>query len=89
MINLDTCAAQLEGIRLQEGRDVAGAYQGYFIFADDAAVASAATRDGFRYPIFLPSQRETIDEGLRKMIQDRGGRAPAGQDLAIDRQGPG
>lgn len=88
VLNLDSCGAQLEGLRLQEGRDIAGAYQGFFVFADDKAVASASTRDGFRYPIFLPAQRETIDKGLRDMIAARGGKAPTEADLAIDRAGP-
>jgi hypothetical protein len=86
--NLDSCAAALEGLHLQENRDIVGAYQSFFVFANDQAVTSASSRKGVRYPIFLPAQRATIDAGLRDMIKDRGGKAPAASDLAIDRNGP-
>ncbi|HEX7761831.1 MAG TPA: hypothetical protein VF459_20150 [Caulobacteraceae bacterium] len=84
--NLDSCAAQIEGLHLQEQRDVVGAYQSFFITADDASVSSSSTQNGFRYPIFLPGQRETIDAGLRKLIDENHGQAPTGKDLDIGRQ---
>lgn len=84
--NLDSCAAQIEGLHLQEERVVVGAYQSFFITADDASVSSSSTQNGFRYPIFLPGQRETIDAGLRKLIKENNGRAPTNQDLDIGRQ---
>jgi hypothetical protein len=83
--NLDSCAAQIEGLRLQENRDVAGAYQSFFIFADYESVSSASSRKGFRYPIFLPGQRAVIDAGLRKLIEQNHGQAPKANDLAIDK----
>ncbi len=88
MANLDSCAAQIEGLRLEEGRDEIGAYQGFYIFANDDQVASASRREGLRYPIFLPNQRAVIDAGLLKMMKERGGKAPTDADLAIDRAGP-
>ncbi len=84
--NLDSCAAQIEGLRLQENRDVIGAYQSFFITADDQSVSSSSSRDGFRYPIFLPGQRETIDAGLRKLMNENHGKPPSGADLDIGRQ---
>jgi hypothetical protein len=86
--NLDSCAAALEGLHLQENRDIVGAYQSFFVFVNDQTVASASSRQGVQYPIFLPSQRATIDAGLRDMIKERGGKAPAASDLAVDRNGP-
>ena len=83
--NLDSCAAQIEGLRLQERRDVAGAYQTFFISADDESVSSSSRRGGFRYPIFLPAQRQVIDDGLRRMIEQNHGKAPKASDLAIDK----
>jgi hypothetical protein len=84
--NLDSCAAQIEGLHLQEQRDVVGAYQSFFITADDESVSSSSSRDGFRYPIFLPGQRETIDNGLLKLMKENHGQAPKGSDVAIGRE---
>ena len=48
-------------------------------------MGSASSRDGFRYPIFLPAQRAVIDAGLRKLIEENHGVAPKANDLAIDK----
>jgi hypothetical protein len=85
VLNLDSCAAQIEGLYLQEHRDIAGAYQSFFIFADYESVSSASSRKGFRYPIFLPGQRAVIDAGLVKLMKDNHGQAPKANDLAIDK----
>ncbi|MGA0603429.1 hypothetical protein ACO2Q3_22160 [Caulobacter sp. KR2-114] len=84
--NLDSCAAQVEGLYLQEGREVVGAYQGYFIFANDQSVTSSGNRRSYGYPVFLPSQRDTIDAGLRKLMKENHGVPPKGSDLDIGRQ---
>ncbi len=63
--SLDDCAALLETYHLQGARTSNGAFQGYFIFVDDREVASSTQADGFRYPIFQPSQRREIDGDLR------------------------
>lgn len=84
--NLDSCAAQVEGIYLQEGREVVGAYQGYFIYANDQSVSSSGHRDSYGYPVFLPGQRDTIDAGLRKLMKENNGAAPKASDLDIGRQ---
>lgn len=83
---LDDCAAQLEAIHLTSGRDVAGAFQGYFIAADARQVSSSASLHGFRYPVFQPSQRREIDDDLRGLIKDRNGRAPSAGDIAVLRR---
>ena len=84
--NLDSCAAQIEGIYLQEGHEVVGAYQGYFIFANDHSVSSSDDRKSYGYPVFLPSQRDTIDAGLRRLMKENHGAPPKASDLDIGRQ---
>lgn len=84
--NLDSCAAQMEGLYLQEGREIVGAYQGYFIFANDQSVSSSGSRGSYGYPVFLPGQRDTIDAGLRKLMQENHGAPPKASDLDIGRQ---
>jgi hypothetical protein len=84
--NLDSCAAQVEGLYLQEGREVVGAYQTYYIFANDQSVSSSGNRNSYGYPVFLPGQRETIDAGLRRMMKDNNGRAPDASKLDIGRE---
>ena len=66
--NLETCAAYLEREYLVHRTEVAGAYQGRFIFVDEQAVRSAATLDGSRWRIFFAPQRAMID----RKIQDGG-----------------
>ncbi|MBA3812025.1 MAG: hypothetical protein H0X27_10375 [Caulobacteraceae bacterium] len=83
---LDDCAAQLEAIHLMSGQAVAGAFQGYFIAADARQVSSSASRNGFRYPVFQPSQRREIDADLGALIKDRNGRAPSAGDIAVLRR---
>jgi hypothetical protein len=84
--SLDDCAALLEAYHLQGSRTSNGAYQGYFIFIDDNEVASSTRADGFRYPIFQPSQRGEIDDDLRRLIKARAGRPLTTSDVAVERQ---
>lgn len=63
-----------------------GAFQGYFIFVDDRLVTSAPSQNGFRYPIFQPSQRREIDADLRRLIKDRGGALPQAGDISVERK---
>lgn len=84
--SLDDCAAQLEAFHLQGQSEVAGAFQGYFIFIDDRLVTSAPSRNGFRYPIFQPSQRREIDADLRRLIKDRNGALPTAGDISVERK---
>ena len=69
--NLETCAVQLEGARMMEGRPVAGAYGGRFIFATEADIASAASLKGQRVQVFQPAHRAEIQAGLRRLIELR------------------
>lgn len=63
--NLESCAATLEGLYLDAGRPLRGAFQGRFIFVDDKAIESAQTLDGSRWRIFYGDQREGLDMKIR------------------------
>ncbi len=76
--NLENCAVQLEGARMMEGRPVAGAYGGRFIFATEADIASAASLKGPRVQVFQPAHRAEIQKGLRKLIELRRAEGKAG-----------
>lgn len=69
--NLETCAVQLEGARMLEGRPVTGAYGGRFIFASEAQLSSADRLGGHRVQVFQPEHRADIQKGLRKLIELR------------------
>lgn len=63
--NLESCAATLEGLYLESGRSLRGAFQGRFIFVDADAIQSASTLDGSRWRIFYGDQREGLDMKIR------------------------
>ena len=67
--NLESCAAQLEGIHLETGATLRGAYQGRFIFVDSDAIQSSPTIDGARWRIFWGAQREALDKKIRAARQ--------------------
>lgn len=83
---LETCALLLEALRLEGPSFVDGAYQGYFIFVDDAAIKSARSPNGFRYPIFQPPQRAELDRDLRRLMSERGGRLPDPSTISVERK---
>lgn len=67
--NLESCAVQLEGARMIEGRSTTGAYNGHFIFATEAQITSAVTMNGTRVRIFDADDRRDIQEGLGALIE--------------------
>lgn len=67
--NLESCAVQLEGSRMMEGRPTAGAYNGHFIFATEEQITSAVAMNGTRVRIFEADDRREIQEGLRALIE--------------------
>lgn len=70
--NLETCAAHLERLHLMNGgREVAGAYQGRFIFIDTGAIRSSTSLEGARWQVFFGPQRAALDAKLRQ-----GGKTP-------------
>lgn len=77
--NLESCAVQLEGARMMEGRPTTGAYNGHFIFATEDQITSAVTMDGTRIRVFEAGDRRDIQEGLRTLIERQEAQAkPAG-----------
>jgi hypothetical protein len=67
--NLETCASQLEGLRLQHGQPVTGAFQGRYIYVTAEEISVAAGPKAQRYRVFTPQQRAKIQAGyaaLRK-----------------------
>lgn len=76
--NLESCAVQLEGARMMEGRPTAGAYNGYFIFATEEQITSAKWADGARIRVFEAEDRQRIQDGLRTLVEhQRSQTAPA------------
>ena len=67
--NLESCAVQLEGARMLEGRPTTGAYNGYFIFATEEQITSAKLADGARIRIFEAADRRLIQDGLRRLVE--------------------
>ena len=67
--NLESCAVQLEGARLLEGRPVMGAYNGHFIFATEDQITSAKRADGTQIRVFEAEDRSRIQDGLRKLVE--------------------
>lgn len=66
--NLESCAVQLEGARMMEGRPTTGAYNGHFIFTTEEQITSAVTMDGTRIRVFEAGDRRDIQAGLRTLI---------------------
>ncbi len=71
VLNLETCAARLEAIRMIEGQHVTGIYNGHFIFVTEADILSAQTLDGSRFRVFEPKDRKTIQDGIQVLIDGR------------------
>ena len=67
--NLESCAVQIEGARMMEGRSTTGAYNGHFIFATEEQITSAVTMKGTRVRIFDADDRRDIQDGLRALIE--------------------
>ncbi|MBX9461078.1 MAG: hypothetical protein KL785_08310 [Brevundimonas sp.] len=74
--NLESCAAQLEGARMMEGRPTTGAYNGHFIFATEEQITSAVTMNGTRVRIFEAEDRRKVQDGLRALIDSRRSQEP-------------
>ncbi len=74
--NLESCAVQLERVRLMEGSPTTGAYNGHFIFAAEDEITSAGTIDGARIRVFNPDDRRRIQEGLRTLLEHQRSEGP-------------
>ena len=67
--NLESCAVQLEGARMMEGRPMTGAYNGHFIFVTEDQISSAGAMDGTRIRVFEAADRRKVQDGLRALIE--------------------
>ncbi len=74
--NLESCAVQLEGARMMEGRPATGAYNGHFIFATEEQITSATTMNGTRVRIFEAEDRRKVQDGLRTLIDNQQAQPP-------------
>lgn len=74
--NLESCAVQLEGARMMEGRPTTGAYNGHFIFATEEQITSAMTMNGTRVRIFEAEDRRKIQDGLETLIDHQRAQPP-------------
>ena len=74
--NLESCAVQLEGARMMEGRPTTGAYNGHFVFATEEQITSAASLDGTRIRIFEAEDRRRIQDGLKTLIDHERSQPP-------------
>lgn len=77
--NMETCAVHIEGVRLREGHDVIGAYEGRFIFASDAELTGSKNYNDQRFPIFSPGKRDEIDNDLKQLLEQE--KAKAAKDV--------
>lgn len=69
--NLESCAVQLEGVRLMQGSVTAGAYNGHFIFATEAQITSSQTLSGARVRVFEAEDLEKVREALGALIEQQ------------------
>lgn len=75
--NLETCAMYIEGLRLEQGHDTRGLWNGVYIFADARGIDSAASPGAARYAIYAPDQRQQIDQSLQQQIAEAHSSKPA------------
>lgn len=75
--NETTCAVYLEGLRLQEGHDMAGVWNGVFIWVTKTDISASLGRDGSRYALISPADRARIDDSLKDQIAAKAAARPA------------
>ena len=64
---LESCAGRLEGLRLEHGQPLVGAYQGRYIYVSEAEISVADGPKAQRYRIFSPAQRAQIQAGFETL----------------------
>ena len=69
--NIVSCAADLELAYLNEKQAITGAFQGYYIFIEPAAVTGAQRLHLIHYPIFDKAERAMVDRRLRAFMEAR------------------
>lgn len=65
---LENCAVRLEGLRMEHGVPITGAFQGRFIYVTDADITAASGPKAQRYRVFTPDQRLKVQEGIRTLL---------------------
>jgi len=86
--NIVSCAADLELAFLMEKQTITGAYQGYYVFAEPAAISGSQRLNLIHYPIFNKAERAMIDGRLRAFMDARAKRsADADGAVESDRSG--
>jgi hypothetical protein len=73
--NMETCAVHIEGVRLREGHDVIGAYEGRFIFASETELTGSRSYADQRFPLFSPGKRDEIDRDLKQLLDQEKAKA--------------
>lgn len=71
--NLESCAGRLEGLRLEHGQALVGAYQGRYIYVTEAEISVANGPRAQRYRIFTPEQRAQIQAGYQALKARKAG----------------
>lgn len=68
--SLNSCAGQIEAVRLRGGHGDAltGAYNGHFIFVSEEAMQTADRLDGNRSHLFTPALRAELQKQIRGAI---------------------
>ena len=69
--NAETCGARLEAVRLMQGTDVSGAYQGVYLFADEDGLSIAPSLDGPRRELLSQKDRERVDAAIAELMRER------------------
>ena len=69
--NLQTCAVHLEAVRLREGHDLSGAYEGQFIYATSDELSWSVRADTPHFAVLTPAQRGQVDAALRQELDAR------------------
>ena len=65
---LENCAVRLEGLRMEHGVPVTGAFQGRFIYVTDDEISAASGPKSQRYRVFTTDQRLKVQEGIRTLM---------------------
>lgn len=69
--NLETCGAHLEAVAMREHKtELAGAYQGVFVFITPEMIQTSTHLDGARFRLFDQETRGKIDHDLKWMLED-------------------
>jgi hypothetical protein len=69
--NYESCAVHLEGLRLHEGHDITGAFEGRFIFAGATDITGSRAYNEDRFSIFAADRRQEIDNDLKVLMTRR------------------